>query len=109
MDPFTRLQGSQKSPPGREWAVLKKLPQVFLLGTAVLLGMFVFAKAGLLGFGMKEALLFQYAVLGSLLLHWMSVLGVGLFCGIVCIMKGPAYARDAYYLPDASQDDSETG
>lgn len=100
MDPFTRLQGSQKFPPGREWAVLKKLPHVFLLGTALLLGMYISAKFGLLDFSVKEALLFQYAVLGALLLHWMSVLGAGLFCGIIWIMKGPAYVRDPYYLPD---------
>jgi hypothetical protein len=103
MNPFTRLQGSQKSPPGREWAVLKKLPHVFLLGTAVLFGIFLCAENGIFGFSMKEALLFQYAVLGGLLLHWMSVLGVGLFCGIIWIMKGPAYVRDPYYLPDFPQ------
>jgi hypothetical protein len=107
MDPFIRLEGSQKFPPGREWVVLKKLPYVFLLGTAVLLGLFIFAENGVFGLNMKEAMLFRYAVLGALLLHWMSILGVALFCAIVCIMKGPAYVRDPYYLPEPARYDAE--
>jgi hypothetical protein len=102
MSPFTRLPGSQKSPPGREWVVLKKLPWVFLFGTALLIGILLLNEIGFFSFTKKEMLLFRYAMLGGILFHVMSVLIVGLFCGIIWIMKGPAYVRDAYCLPEQS-------
>jgi hypothetical protein len=102
MSPFNRLQGFKKSPSGLEWKVLKKLPHIFLIGTILLLAMLFIARTEFSGLDMKDALVIEYTILGSLLFHWMCTLGIGLFCLIVWIMKGPAYVMDPYFLPEES-------
>lgn len=104
MDPFKRLQNSRRYPPGNEWRILKRLPATFLVGTGLLLLAYVLVGVGLLNPDPKQALLVQYSLLGAMLVHWMGVIGVGFYCLIVWIMKGPAYVMDPYYLPEQTAD-----
>lgn len=97
---FTRLRNSRRYPPGLEWQILKKLPAIFLLGTALLLAAYVLSSSYVFEADSKRALIAQYSLLGALLFHWLSVIFAGILCLIVWIMKGPAYVRDPYYLPE---------
>ncbi|MDQ9172273.1 hypothetical protein Q8A64_17825 [Oxalobacteraceae bacterium R-40] len=102
MSPFNRLPGFKKSALGFECKVLKKLPHIFLIGTTVLLVLLFNARSDFFGLDIKDALVMEYTILGSLLFHWMCTLGIGLFCIIVWVMKGPAYVMDPYFLPEES-------
>ncbi len=100
MHPFNRLPGSRRSPAGLEWTVLKKMPQLFLCGTMALFLLWAFIRYGAFSLDEKTALIAQYSILGVIFFHWMCVLGGSLYCAIIWIMKGPAYAMDPYYLPE---------
>lgn len=101
MNLFNRLPGSRREKAGLEWKIFKKLPAILLGGTLCALGLIAVLQSGLLGMQMKDAMQFQYAVVGWLLFHWMSILAIGLFCSIVIVMKGHAYVLDAYPLSDS--------
>jgi len=45
-------------------------------------------------------LLWDYTMVGVVMLHWTLALTVALGCLIVRMMKGPAYVADAYPFPD---------
>lgn len=104
MSPFNRLPGTHRSPSGLEWKVLKKLPAVFFYGSALLLGCFVLLRFGVLPVSAKHALIAQYSLIGTMLFHWMCVLGIAFYCAIIWLMKGPAYVMDPYHLPEQSID-----
>jgi hypothetical protein len=100
---LTRLPGFTRSPPGREWALWKRLPAILAWGTAVpaLVGAALWwtapaAPAAALDSG---RLLVIYQLLGLVLLHWTLVLTVAIGCIIVMLMKGPAFVADAYPPP----------
>jgi hypothetical protein len=101
MNPFNRLPASRRSPSGLEWPLLKKLPAVLLTGTLLCAGFALLLQSGWLGLDEKETQTAQYATIGLMLFHWMSVLMLGLGCVIVVVMKGHAYVMDAYVLPDS--------
>ena len=103
MNPFNRLPGSQRAPPGLEWPLLKKLPSILLAGTLLCTGFVLLLQSGWLALDDKESLQAQYATIGLMLFHWMSVLAVALGCIIVVLMKGHAYVMDAYSLPDSDR------
>ena len=100
-----RLPGFQKSASGLEWRLWKRLPRILAWGT-LLLGLVVLAAHLLApesatGELDKGLLLFDYVVIGVVVLHWTMVLTVAIGCAIVMVMKGPAYVADAYPLPDS--------
>jgi hypothetical protein len=45
-------------------------------------------------------LLWEYKMIGVVVLHWTLVLTLALGCFIVRVMKGPSYVADVYPLPD---------
>lgn len=45
-------------------------------------------------------LLWDYQMIGVVVLHWTLVLTLAIGCFIVRVMKGPAYVADAYPLPE---------
>lgn len=100
MNPFNRLPGSRRTASGLEWSVLKKLPAILLAGTFLCGAFILLLQAGWLDLSEKGNLKAQYATIGVMLFHWISMLIVALICVIVVIMKGHAYVRDAYPLPD---------
>jgi hypothetical protein len=107
MDALKRLPGFRRSPPGREWALFKRLPAILLLGAALPVG--VMLAYGWAAPGQptaaeeRELLLLTYRLMGLVLLHWTLVLTVAIGCVIVMVMKGPAYVADAYPPPEREQ------
>ncbi len=111
IDPFGRLPGHRRSPPGLEHVIWRRLPAVLLWGTLVpmaLGGMLhltepdPFGSDGRALTALDATQLRQdFLILGLIGLHWTVVLTVGLGCFIVRVMKGPAWVADAYPLPQA--------
>ncbi len=106
MSLLRKLPGFKRSPPGLEWAVLRRLPMVTVAGTA---GLIVAALATALfldgadAAAAKLAATVHIALASALVLHWTVVFTLALACVIVVIAKGPAYVADAYELIDADR------
>ena len=105
MNLFNRLPGFVESPPGLEHRIWQRLPAVLLWGTLLPLALAAFNH--LLAWGTppsasddRARLLWDYMMVGVVVLHWTLVLTVAIGCFIVRVMKGPAYVADAYPLPD---------
>jgi uncharacterized BrkB/YihY/UPF0761 family membrane protein len=104
---LNRLPGFQRSPPGREWALFKRLPAILLIGTALPIGLVLalwwVAPGQPTASEERDLLLWTYRLIGLVVLHWTLVLTVAIGCVIVLLMKGPAYVADAYPLPTREQ------
>ena len=104
---FNRLPGHPRTPAGRERQILRSLPRICAIGTA-LLALPSLAVRGaalfnpLLGAGSLVMSVDIYSV-SLVVLHWTVVFTVGLSAFIVMVMKGPGYVADAYPLSDADQ------
>ena len=102
MSAFNRLPGFQRSPPGLEWAIWKRLPSVLLAGTLlpglVMLLVWWSQPADLSHAAERDFWVLAYMAIGFVILHWTLVFTVAIGCAIVMIMKGPAYVADAYPL-----------
>jgi hypothetical protein len=104
MNPFNKLPGHVRSPPGLEQRLWRRLPAILLWGTLLPL---LLAGANHALSPAESAsgaidgtmLLWDYAMFGAVVFHWTLVLTVGLGCFIVRVMKGPAYVADAYPYP----------
>lgn len=94
---FKKLPGFQRSPTGREWWLLKRLPKIFLIGTALLLtvGAYLYFDTAV----HTEQLKVVYWIPGLLFSYWFFVGAAFIGCIVVIIMKGPAYVADEYQLP----------
>lgn len=107
MSALHRLPGFQRSPPGREWALFRRLPAILLLGTALLVGLALVLWWAVDGqppaAHQRDLLLLMYQVIGLVVLHWTLVFTVAIGCVIVLLMKGPAYVADAYPPPGRKQ------
>lgn len=103
MNWLNRLQGFERSAPGLEWAIAKRLPAVLAWGTALplaaALAIWLAMPADPLAAGQSAALMSIYGLIGLVSLHWALVLTVAIGCAIVIVMKGPAYVADAYPPP----------
>ena len=104
MNLFNKLPGFVRSAPGLEQRIWRRLPAILLVGTLVPLVLAAVNHA--LAPAVPESgasngalLLFDYTMIGVVVMHWMLVLTVALGCFIVRVMKGPAYVADAYPLP----------
>jgi len=96
-----KLPNSHPSPPGLEWALLRRMPRILVLGTLV-----PALAAGLARFlppGVADLYLVDIYALGTVILHWTLVLTLTIGCIIVWVMKGPAYVADAYPLQDSER------
>lgn len=98
MEYFNKLPGFIKTPSGREWILLKKLPLIFsicaALPTAAIL--FIYFGNPVLN---PEQLKTIYLCLGVLFSISFFVGATAIGCIVVIIMKGPAYVADPYELP----------
>lgn len=107
MNALNRLPGFQRSSPGREWVLFKRLPAILLLGTALPTGLALalwWVAPGLPSAAeQRDLLLWTYQLIGLVVLHWTLVLTVAIGCVIVLLMKGPAYVADAYPPPGREQ------
>lgn len=108
MNLFNKLPGFVQSPPGLEHSIWRRLPEVFLLGSILPVGLslanrLLASLEPLLDANHEKALLmWDFMMFGLVVSHWMLVLAVAVGCFIVRVMKGPAYVADAYPLPDES-------
>ena len=100
MNWLRKLPGYQRTPPGFELRLLRLLPTVWLAGT-LLPALMAFAARYLLKGSTAAELarniqLFDYVMIGLVILVWTLVLTVTIGCIIVWLMKGPAYVADGY-------------
>jgi hypothetical protein len=100
---FKKLPGIERTPPGREWALWKRLPAILACGTAVPLlagALLWWAAPGQPSAAEERALwLTTYQLIGLLTVHWSLVATLAIGCAIVIVMKGPAYVADGYPPP----------
>ncbi len=100
MSPFIRLPDGQRSAPGLERRILRGLPLLMITGALPL------ALSYLLPFAAPrlaaEAGMIQFVCAGVALALFFATLVLGFGCGIVILMKGPAYVRDPYRPPGSN-------
>lgn len=104
MNYFNKLKGFERSPPGLEWKIWKKLPVILAAGTVLPLlasaCVYLFNELSSAAGGTSSVELFFYMMLGLVLLYWSLVLTLAIGCAIVIVMKGPAYVADAYLMEE---------
>ncbi len=107
MNAFNRLPGFRRSPPGLEHRLWQRLPAIWAWGT--LLPLLGIAANHLIAPGSADAvavdgqrLMWDFALIGAVILHGTLVLTVAIGCFIVRVMKGPAYVADGYPMPGAA-------
>jgi len=110
---FNHLPGFQKTPYGTERVLLRRLPRITLLGTALLLLPSVLVRAAIWLDWMAEGAhmpgMVDIYVISLVVLHWTVVFTAAIGAFIVMVMKGPAYVADPYPLPKApSADNGDT-
>lgn len=102
---FNHLPGFQKTPYGAERVLLRRLPHITLLGTALLLLPSVLARGAIWLDWLAESArmpgLVDIYVISLVVLHWTVVFTAAIGAFIVMVMKGPAYVADPYPLPKA--------
>lgn len=100
MNWLRKLPGYRRTPYGREWRVLQLMPTVALAGTLLpalmALGARFWISADTAAELARKIQLFDYMMLGLLILTWTLILVVTIGCVIVWVMKGPAYVADGY-------------
>lgn len=105
MDWFQRLPGFTRSPAGLEHKLWKSLPSVLGAGTLLCILVYVVAHAAALDLPtpqeQRALQVFDYQLLGALIVHVTLVLTVAIGCVIVMVMKGPAFVADAYEMETA--------
>jgi hypothetical protein len=105
MNLFTKLHG-RRVPPGLEWQILIRLPQITLAGSLIPVALAVLVRvlppdpAVDIAKHIKTVDIFAIATAITL---FTAVLTVAIGCVIVFIMKGPAYVADAYPLQHSDQ------
>jgi hypothetical protein len=107
MDPFKKLPGFRRAPPGLERKILRLIPKVFVVGTVMIFLPSLVARLWhmddahhLFSKFITTIDIYAFALLSVL---WTALFTVGLGALIVMIMKGPAYVADAYPLIDADK------
>jgi hypothetical protein len=94
---LNKLPNSIRSASGLEWSLWRKLPLIFLVGTA--LPVLVLAALHLFWQNdnpaqVRSLQMAEYVVAGVVIFHWTAVLTVAIGCVVVMVMKGPGYVAD---------------
>jgi hypothetical protein len=107
MNWLKRLPGHTRSAPGLEWALWKKLPWIWLVGTALPLALsglaYALAPDPLSAQGERELTKGFYIAIGVVVLHSTLVLTAAIGCVIVMLMKGPAFVADGFEVQHTDQ------
>ena len=97
---FLKKVYGRVEPPGLEWAILRKLPMVAVVGTTIPVLLAVLARLvindGSTAEIAKQVRSVDIFCIASLITVWTAILTVAIGCIVVFIMKGPAYAADSY-------------
>lgn len=100
---FNKLPGFIKTPSGFEWPLLKKIPLIFAISTAIPCAIMLtiyFSNESLSP--EQQKIIFQ--CLGFLFSAWFFIGVIAIGCILIIIMKGPAYVADPYELPKENED-----
>jgi len=108
---LTKLPNTARSPAGLEWALWRKLPLIFLAGTA--LPWLVLLALRLLSPDDSPAQarwlqMADYVVVGVVVFHWTAVLTVAIGCVVVMLMKGPGYVADGLEVSHSDRPRKDT-
>ena len=97
---FLKKVYGRVEPPGMEMKILKLLPKVALVGTAMPALLSVLARLvineGSTAEIAKQVRSVDIFCIASLITVLTAILTVAIGCVVVFIMKGPAYAADSY-------------
>jgi len=98
MSYFNKLPGFIKTPSGLEWVLLRKLPLIFGICSAIptIAIFFIYFSNHTVN---PEQLKTIYLCLGLLFSIFFFVGAAAIGCIVVILMKGPAYVADPYELP----------
>ena len=94
---LNKLPNSIRSASGLEWSLWRKLPLIFLVGTAAPLAVAVALHLGSdpeLAANARWLQTMDYMVAGVVVFHWTAVLTIAIGCVVVMLMKGPGYVAD---------------
>jgi hypothetical protein len=94
---LNKLPDSVRSASGLEWALWRKLPAIWAVGTVlplVALGAYHWLADASTPAAERALLLADYVVVGLIIFHWTAVLTIAIGCVVVMLMKGPAYVAD---------------
>ena len=107
---FQRLPGFRRTPAGIERTILRRLPKAWVYGSLLLMLPSLLVRLGGQAAsepgGTPAAMTVDILVVALIFVHWSIVLTVAIGAFIVMVMKGPAYAADAYPLEDAEAPDT---
>ena len=97
MNWLTKLPNSIRSASGMEWTLWRKLPLIFLVGTAVPLAadlaLHVFTDQSNEA-DVRWLQTMDYVAAGVVAFHWSAMIAVAIGCVVVMVMKGPGYVAD---------------
>lgn len=99
---LNKLPGYNKAPSGAEWKIFKKLPLIFLVGTAFPCSEILYLYLSNSSIKAEQQQII-YLCLGLIFSHWFFVGVVFFGCIVVMLMKGPAYVADPYQLPQENK------
>ncbi len=97
MNWLNKLPGSVRSASGLEWVIWRKLPLIFLVGTALpvlAVGLLHWLSTDLDAAQVRWLQMADYITVGIVIFHWTAVLTVAIGCVVVMLMKGPGYVAD---------------
>ena len=100
MNLFTKLHG-RRVPPGLEWQILRRLPQITLAGSLIPVALAVLVRVLPPEPGVdiaKHIKTVDIFAIATAITFFTAVLTITIGCVVVYIMKGPAYVADAYPL-----------
>ncbi|MFZ2988127.1 hypothetical protein [Ideonella sp.] len=108
MNWLNKLPGHRRAEAGLEWRIWRKLGAIAFWGTALpallALGMRLFGPDNPTPSQVRSAQLFDYILLGVLMLHWTLWVTLAIGCVIVMLMKGPGYVADAFPPEERTSD-----
>lgn len=102
-----KIPSSRSAPPGLEWTILRRLPQVTVgLAAALIMarwlaGFWVTARAGMDAMRRLQQIDYAFYGLGFTLVFFLGVIAIA--CVVITIAKGPQYTADSYPLSDAER------
>ena len=102
---LTRLHG-RLVPPGREVDILRKLPLVTLVGSAITAANSIIVRLlpGSAGTdAAKHVMTVDIFTIASTITFWVAMGTIAIGCVVVHVMKGPAYVADAYAVEHADR------
>jgi hypothetical protein len=94
---LNKLPNSVRSASGLEWTLWRKLPLIFLVGTALPLAAAVALHLLTDQTSAAQSRWLQtmdYVAAGVVIFHWTAVTTIAIGCVVVMLMKGPAYVAD---------------